>query len=159
MCLNRRRCVFSSRRETLQLPLGGLRQKVCAFRRTLPAPADAHRREEVCVQRVRAALHAQRPPDETRPPPHHHQAAVVVAHRNAGPQQNAAAQDPGQDLSASCGHAGAQPELTNSLKKPSIKDYKAIRWGILVKIHPSLAVVCKSFPAVSVSPLGTVLFL
>lgn len=84
--------IFSLRWEALQLQLGGMRQEVCALRRALAPPADPHGREEVCVPCVRQALHAQRPPDQTRPPSHDHQEDPLLAGRGAQPQQNGLSQ-------------------------------------------------------------------
>ena len=70
---------FSFRWEAVQLQLGWLRQAVRPLRRALPSPANAHRREEVCVSRVRPAIHAQRPPHQTRAAPHDHEENSLLA--------------------------------------------------------------------------------
>lgn len=107
-------CLFFCRWKAVQLSLGGLRQKVCPLWRAFPTPSDTHGREEVCLQCVRQAFHAQRPPDQTRPAAHDHQESIVMASRNARPQQRGPVQGPEQGPHTSCQCSGPGRQLTDS---------------------------------------------
>lgn len=107
--------LFLCRWEAVQLSLGRLRQKVCPFWWAFPPSPDAHWREEVCLQCVWPALHAQWPPDQTRPPAHDHQESVLVAGRIPRPQQTGPTQGPAQELCTSCQLAGPLRQLMDSV--------------------------------------------
>lgn len=64
---------------------------------------------------MRPALHAQRPPDETRPPAHDHQESVLMAGRIQRPQQISPAQGPEQEFCTSCQHASPLRQLMDSV--------------------------------------------
>lgn len=76
------------RRKALQLQLGRLWQEVCPLRWTVTPPQNSHRREEVCLPRVWAPLHAQRSLDEAHAAPHGHQEDPQLADRGGQTEQN-----------------------------------------------------------------------
>ena len=100
--------------KAVQLSLGGMWQKVCPLWWAFSPPKDAHWREEVCLQRVRPALHAQRPLDQTCSAPHDLQEGDLLARRNRRPQQSGPAHGPKQRPCASSRRAHSHRQLTDS---------------------------------------------
>lgn len=82
-------CLFLFHRwKAIQLPLGRLREKICALWWTLQTSAHSHRRKEVCVSCVWPSFHAKRPLDQACAPSHDCQAVRRMGHWRLWPEQN-----------------------------------------------------------------------